>query len=486
MRRLAIRRGLACLLLVPVIAASAAFSLEPPGGKSVLVLPIRTVKGRIMEGEMIDEGIAAFFERMLGALDARESAAVIIDMDTFGGRVDSAVRIADAIKKCPVPTAAFINNKAISAGSLIAISCERIYMTKGGSIGASTPVYATGEGMMAADEKVKSFVRAEFRARAESRGRNPFVAEAMVDPDVEVLEVLVGDERRFVDHKTYERLDQEARGDRTLPPVKMVGILSEAGKVLTLTAEEADRIGFIDGIVEGMEEVKAKLDVGGLPVVRMEPNWAEELARVITNPAIRTILLLVGLACIYAEVKVPGIGLPTAGAVICFGLLFFGHHVAGLADFFELLLFFVGVALLLIEIFLIPGFGITGVTGIVLILASLILIFSHYTVPERPNPLQWQDLSTAVLNVFIGFAGSLLVMVGLVAVFGRYLQKIPLARRLALVKALDTQSPLVAEGEGEALVGKEGRSLTLLRPVGKARFGETHYDVVSEGEFIGK
>jgi len=266
-----------------------------------------------------------------------------------------------------------------------------------------------------------------------------------------------------------------------------VGHISDVGKLLTLTAAEADRIQFIDGIVEDLDDVKAKLDLTGAPVLRERPNWSEELSRFITNPMIRSILLLVGLACIYAEVKMPGIGVPTVGAIICFGLLFFGHHVAGLTDFFEILLFLVGVMLILAEIFLIPGFGITGVSGILLVLVSLVLIFTHRAIPERGNALdaiEWQQLGIAVMNVLTSFVGSIVVMVAFVATLGRYLPKIPLARRLALTKSLDVESPLVAEGEGEALVGREGEAVTLLRPAGKARFGEKVYDVVTEGGFI--
>jgi len=201
-----------------MLAACGLFTSGRETGKSVLVLPIRTVKGRVMEGEMIDEGIAAFFERVLGAIQPQDIAAVVIDMDTFGGRVDSAVRIADAIEKCQeekgVLVAAFINNKAISAGSLISICCERIYMKKGGTIGASTPVTFGEEGMEAADEKVQSFVAAEFRARAESHGRNPVVAAAMVDREVEVLEILVGEDTLFVDRDGFERPDASPGGGR--------------------------------------------------------------------------------------------------------------------------------------------------------------------------------------------------------------------------------------------------------------------------------
>ena len=479
---------LLCVLLALALSGALSLCGQEKSEKRIVVLPIKTVKGKILEGEMIDPGIAAFFERAVTEINPDEVAAVVVELNTFGGRVDSMVRICDALEpeSCPVPTVAFVNNKAISAGAGIAITCKHVYMSPEASMGASTPVVQGKDEMKAADEKVVSFVRAEFSARAFRRGRNTAIAEAMVDENIEVVEIKVGPDRQFVKRDDYERLENEARMDPDKPEVVMVGVVSKKGNVLTLTAKDAQDYQFIDGIAETLEDVKKELDLVGAPVVVWEPNWSEELARFITHPIIRSILLLVGLACIYTEVKVPGIGLPTLGAIIAFGLLFFGHHAAGLASIVEILLFLAGVGLILAEVFLIPGFGVTGISGIALVLVSLVMIFTRRIVPEPNNPIQWQDLGGAVSNVGVAFVGSILVAIVVFFFLSKFLPKVPLANRLMNVTSLSTQTPLEPEGKGGALVGRTGTCVSMLRPAGKALFDDDLYDVVTEGDFIAK
>jgi len=481
---------LLCGLLALALSGALSLCGQEKAGKRIVVLPIKTVRGKLLEGEMIDPGIAAFFERAVAQINPDEVAAVVVDLNTFGGRVDSMVRICDALEpeSCPVPTVAFVNNKAISAGAGIAITCKNIYMTPEASMGASTPVIQGKDEIEAADEKVLSFVRAEFRARAGKRDRNTAIAEAMVDPNIEVVEIKVGPDRRFVTREEFESLANEARIEADKPKVVMVGVVSPKGRVLTLTAKKAEDYKFIDGIAETLEDVKKELDLVGVAVVEWEPNWSEELARFITHPVIRSILLLVGLACIYTEVKVPGVGLPTLGAIIAFGLLFFGHHAAGLANIVEILLFLAGIGLILAEIFLIPGFGVTGVSGIALVMVSLVMIFTRRVVPEpgNPNPVLWRDLGVAISNVGVAFVGSILVAMVVFFFLSKFLPKVPVANRLMNVASLSEQTPLEAEGEGLALVGRTGRCLSMLRPAGKAAFDDELYDVVTEGDFIGK
>jgi len=477
-----------CALLALGLSGALSLCGQEKSEKHIVVLPIKTVTGKLLEGEMIDPGIAAFFERAVSQINPDEVAAVVVDLNTFGGRVDSMVRICDALEpeSCPVPTVAFVNNKAISAGAGIAITCKRIYMTPEASMGASTPVIQGKDEIEAADEKILSFVRAEFRARAGKRDRNTAIAEAMVDPNIEVVEIKVGPDRQFVTREEFESLANEARMEADKPEVAMVGVVSPKGSVLTLTAKKAEDYKFIDGIAETLEDVKKELDLVGVAVVEWEPNWSEELARFITHPVIRSILLLVGLACIYTEAKVPGIGLPTLGAIIAFGLLFFGHHAAGLASVVEILLFVAGIGLILAEIFLIPGFGVTGVSGIALVLVSLVMIFTHRVVPEPGNPIQWRALGGAISNVGVGFIGSILVAMLVFFFLSKFLPKVPVANRLMNVVSLSEQTPLEAEGAGSALVGRTGRCLSMLRPAGKALFDDDLYDVVTEGDFIAK
>lgn len=482
------RPVLLCALLALALSGALSLTGQEKSQKRIIVLPIRTVKGKLLEGEMIDPGIAAFFERAVTQINPDEVAAVVVDLNTFGGRVDSMVRICDALEpeSCPVPTVAFVNNKAISAGAGIAITCKYIYMTPEASMGASTPVIQGKDEIKAADEKVVSFVRAEFRARAGKRDRNTAIAEAMVDANIEVVEIRVGPDRRFVTRGEFETLANESNLEPGGPKVVMVGPVSEKGSVLTLTAKKAQDYQFIDGQAETLEDVKKELDLVGTPVELWEPNWSEELARFITHPVIRSILLIAGLACIYTEVKVPGLGIPTLGAIIAFGLLFFGHHAAGLANIVEILLFLAGIGLILAEVFLIPGFGVTGVSGIALVLVSLVMIFTRRVVPEPGNPVQWLDLAGAISNVVVAFIGSILVAMVVFFFLSKFLPKVPVANRLMNVVSLSEQTPLAPEGQGPALVGRTGKCLSTLRPAGKALFDDDLYDVVTEGDFIAK
>lgn len=389
---------------------------------------------------MIDLGLAPFVQRVLNEAAQEGAAAVILEINTFGGRVDAAVLIRDALLSAAVPTVAFINKRAISAGALITLAAEKIVMANGGTIGAATPVQMGQPGAPAqpVEEKTVSYVRKEFRSTAEARKRPPLVAEAMVDADVEIPGLI------------------------------------QKGKLLTLTTEEALKHKVADFRAETLESVLDQLGLAGAQARRVSPNWAEDLVRFLTNPIVSSLLMTVGMLGIFLEIRTPGFGLPGALGIASLALFFWGHWLVQLAGWEEMLLVASGIVLLVLEIFVIPGFGLAGIAGIGALLAglSLSLIGGGAT---------WEFVAMALgrvlISVFLALVASLLLL--------RFLPRLPFGRQLILETGL-------AAGEGYASapesdnrwLGKSGTARSPLRPAGIAVIDGERVDVVSDGEFI--
>jgi membrane-bound serine protease (ClpP class) len=389
---------------------------------------------------IIDLGLAPFVDRVLAEAAAAGAAAVVLEINTFGGRVDAAVLIRDSLLRAPVRTAAFVNKRAISAGALISLACETIAMADGGTIGAATPVQvgAPGGGAQPVEEKTVSYMRKEFRATAESRKRPPLVAEAMVDPDVVIPGVI------------------------------------EKGKLLTLTTTEALRLKVADVRADSLEAVLAHLGLAGAEVRRLSENWAEHLVRFLTHPVLSSILMTVGILGIVMELRTPGFGLPGALGIASLALFFWGHWLVRLAGWEELLLLALGVMLLALEMFVIPGFGIAGVVGIAALVAGLTL-----------SLVGAGATAALVLAAVARVALSLLLAIAGAVVFMRLLPHLPYARRLVLDTGLGAGAGYVSTPDTDrGWVGKRGTVVAPLRPAGIAELEGERVDVVSQGEFI--
>lgn len=389
---------------------------------------------------VIDLGLAPFVQRVLDEAAQANAAAVILEISTFGGRVDAAVQIRDALLRTPVRTVAFVNKRAISAGALIGLAAEKLVMAEGGTIGAATPVQMGQPGAPAqpTDEKTVSYVRKEFRATAESRKRPPMLAEAMVDPDVVIRGVV------------------------------------DKGKLLTLTTEEALKNKLIDFRADTMESLLVQLGLGAADIKRASPNWAENLVRFLTHPVISSLLITIGMLGIILELRTPGFGLPGVLGIASLSLFFWGHWLVQLAGWEELLLVAGGVILLVLELFVIPGFGIAGALGIVAILAGLVL-----------SLVGAGDTATFILKAAtrVGFA-LLVALIASVALL-RFLPRMPFARRLILETGLTSSKGFASPPESDhRWLGKRGRAHSSLRPAGIAEIDGERVDVVSDGELI--
>lgn len=389
---------------------------------------------------VIDLGLAPFVARVLGEAETVGAALVVLDINTFGGRVDAAVLIRDALLRTRVRTVAFINKRAISAGALISLAATTIAMADGGTIGAATPVQMGPPGGRAqpAEEKTVSYMRKEFRSTAESRKRPPLLAEAMVDRDVAIPGVI------------------------------------EKGKLLTLTTSEALKHGMADFRADSLEAVLAQLKVSNAEVRTASVNWAEQLVRIFTHPVVSSALMTIGLLGILVEIRTPGFGVPGVVGLASFAIFFWGHWLVRLAGWEELLLVALGLTMLGLELFVIPGFGLAGVLGILALVGGLALS----VIGAGANmAVAIRALGQVVLSLLLAVAGSLLLL--------RLLPRLPYAHTLVLETGLGSAAGYAAAPEADRRwLGKQGAAVGPLRPAGIAEIDGERVDVVSQGEYI--
>ena len=381
--------------------------------------------------------------------------AILLNMNTYGGTVVDADSMRSAILYNSIPVYVFINNNAASAGALIAIACKKIYMRKGANIGAATVVSGvSGESM---PDKYQSYMRSVIRSTAEAHGkdtivagndtiyrwiRDPHIAEAMVD-------------------------------DRTYIPNVV-----DSGKVLTFTAQEAIKYGFCDGIAESTHEIITQyLGYNDYRLIEYKPTFYDNFKGFLTNPALQAILIMIIIAGIYFELQTPGIGFPSIAAITAALLYFTPLYMDGLVQNWEIVLFIIGILLIFLEIFVFPGFGISGILGVVFIGAGLFfaLIDNHYFTFEN---VRMPDISRSVLTVFSGIIMGFISMIWLSSRIGEkgMFRKIALTTDLATSESVDQSS--------RNLVGKTGKAMTVLRPSGKVIIDNEVYDAVSNQGFI--
>jgi membrane-bound serine protease (ClpP class) len=452
------------LLIIPTAAPlNAADEAAPPAGERLFVIEVH---------DTIDLGLAFFVKRALDSVEEKEAEAIILDINTFGGRVDAAVDIRDALDRCKIPTTAYVNMRAISAGALICLAADDITMAPGSTIGAATPVGMGGMGeKMDLGEKEKSYVRGEFRGTAERNGHSPLLAEAMVDPDTEVWAILGGKTPKIVSKEEAEAAKKGKKKAETK-------VVSAKGKLLTMTASEAVEVGFAGSTPESRDKLIGSLgfDPGEEMVSRI--SWSEYIVRFLTNPIVSGLLLSLGVLGIFFELQMPGWGV--SGSIgITFLLLFFGgHYLAGLASAVDLLFFVIGIALIAAEIFVVPGFGVTGISGLLCILVGIYLALVRKPIPQFSWDYEILNSAMAVLIVFIVAALAGIMIIWKMSPESR------LKKLMVLSKSLQAEDGYAASTNLDRLVGQAGKSITHLRPTGRALINGEPFEVQSEGDFI--
>lgn len=435
-------------LILSLLLSSAAQGAEEIQKGSVVVVPL--------QGE-VSPPMFLFLRRVQKAAEAAQASAIILEMNTYGGRLDSAEEITTLLHQATIPTYTFINTNAGSAGALIALATKHIYMAPVSAIGAAAPIKATGEDLSAtARDKTISYWSALVRASATRNGHNPDIGEAFMNKEKEVK-----------------------IGDRVIHP---------RGSLLTLNAQEAStrtdgKPLLAEGIADSVADLVQKAGLQG-NVITIQPTGFERLALWIT--ALAPLLLLGGMIFAYLEFKIPGASVPGAIAAVCFGLFFFGHYFAGLAGWEVVALFVLGVLLVLAEILLLAHSTVlVGLLGVFLMLGSLLWAMIDRYPGQRFLPTGAM-LRVPILNLLLAMIAALVA----IALLARYLPRTSVYRRFVLSADIPAGPSLAGVPRDFGAVldvtpGMEGTAITSLRPSGKARFASHVVDVVSEGDFIG-
>ncbi|MDA8753561.1 nodulation protein NfeD [Candidatus Marinimicrobia bacterium] len=399
----------------------------------------------------IDLGLPPFIKRVISVAEKDNASAIIFEINTFGGRVDAATQIKDAILGSKVPTIAFINRRAISAGALISLSCEKIYMTEGGLLGAATAVDMSGK---KGSEKVISFMREEMASTAEKRGRNTEIARGMVDEELMFTHLVIKGDSIIVN-------DIEGRKE---------------GKLISLTTEQALKYNISDGKAETLNELINLLGYSELVLKENIENWSEKLVRFLTNPVVASLLTTFGFLGILFELQSPGWGIPGVVGLICLILSLSASYIAQLATISDMLLIIAGFSLIMLEAFVIPGFGVVGISGIGIVVYGLYLLLI-------PNvPVGEEVLSNATDGFMIGLLGAIIGIYLLL----KLMVKTKFWKQLTAPGSQKKEDGYTNSFGWESLIDQIGVADTDLHPSGWVRVEDKRFFMISEGDFIEK
>ncbi|MEN8202714.1 MAG: NfeD family protein [Bacteroidota bacterium] len=384
---------------------------------------------------------------------------IILHLNTYGGEVSAADSIRTKLLNARVPVHVFIDDNAASAGALIAIACDSIYMKPGGKIGAATVVNQTGEQV---PDKYQSYMRATMRATAEAHGKDT---------------IITGSDTIYVWHR------DPAIAEAMVDPRLFVEGVSDTGQVLTFTASEAFENGFSEGTAESLEEVIKKLGIKEYELKSYNPSGMDKVIGFLINPMISGVLIMIIIGGIYFELQSPGIGFALAASIVAALLYFAPLYLEGMAENWELILFIVGVILIMVEVFAIPGFGVAGVAGIIAMITGLTLSLVDNVVFEEPEftgeglGILMKSLSLVLVSVLFGLILSLWTTRKLLTstAFGNLSLKSEQRKE---------EGYIGVETEQETLLGETGVAHTVLRPSGQVKVNEKIYDAKSEYGFI--
>ncbi|MFY0591240.1 MAG: nodulation protein NfeD [Roseivirga sp.] len=391
----------------------------------------------------IDPRMNRYVELALDQATYENADIVIIDMDTYGGAVGDANDIRTRILEYDKPVWMYINNDAASAGALISIAADSIYMVSGANIGAATVV--NGSDGSQAPDKYQSYMRSIMRSTAEETGRDPLIAEGMVDDRVEIEGV------------------------------------TAAGKIVTFTTSEAIANGFCEGEVSSIYDILQKNNVDNFELIEYELSATERIISFFLNPFVSGLLILVITAGIFFELQTPGVGFPIAAAGLALILYLVPYYLNGLAANWEIAVFFVGFVLIALEVFVIPGFGVAGISGIICIVGSLIFMMignDYFNFDYVPS----EEIATAATVVGIGIFGSIILLF----VLGYRITKMDMFNRMALMETQEKKDGYVSTFYNEDMVGKMGTANTILRPSGRIEIDGDIYDAYTRGEYVEK
>ncbi len=497
----------ACLFSALLIPPAECPSAEPEEPASSLVYHLRVFSA-------IDKVAATYVGRTLSLAEKEGARLVIVEINTPGGPLVGAWEMSDSLLSSRVPTVAWINKNGASAGAMIAYACKYIVMAPGATFGACVPIAVSPiptEAPIVLPEKFVSYTREQIRSVASAKGHDADIAEAMVDQDKEIkfsekipsarreklLGILDGWDKASPEEKEEFKWLLDSSGE--FPEGKREALkrfltedakIVEKGKVLTLDTDKAFLLNVAIGKAAALEEIFQLKEIQALNLRRprvktMSWSWSELAAKFLSNPLVSSLLLIGGIIGIATELKVPGFSFPGILGITCILLLFFANFAAGAAQWTDLILFVLGVALLLLEIFVIPGFGVAGILGILMIVGSVFMMLLKSPAPYLP------PTRDETLRVIKWMSSSFILAAAAVYVLFKLLSpRVPVFGRLVLGTAQKAQEGYTAgdrfAAQMNALVGKVGEAKTMLRPAGKAVFDGKLFDVVTEGDMIEK
>ncbi len=425
----------------------------------------------------VEPGMTAYVKRALEEIKNESNAIFLFKMDTFGGRVDAALDIVDIISNTPKgQTIAYVEKRAISAGALIALSANKLYMKENTIIGDCAPIIQTQEGQKVAGEKIQTVLRARFRALAKKNNYPVILAESMVTMEMEVYRIVIDGTEQFMDQKAYGDLTENEKKKITSKKT-----LVAKGELLTMDDIEAVELGFSQKSVKNMNEVLSELGYDSVDITTIEESWSESLVRLLQP--ILPILMLIGMGALYTEIKAPGFGLPGLLGIVCLGLVFFNQYLVGLADYTELLVLLIGVLLLGIEAFVLPGFGVAGITGMIVVAAGLVLSFQGFVIPDPALPWEGKLLFNNIGLVMGSFLLAFLISLFMI----RYV--LPLISKVIPGPYLDAtleQSHVDSTSSLTIQPGDIGMAHSFLRPSGRIMINNQRLDAITRGDFIEK
>ena len=441
--------------------------------------------------DQIGSGISAYIKSGIERAETANADAIIFDIDTPGGRVDSAADIIDAIQDTEAPTIAFVNREAISAGAMISIACNQIVMVSGGTIGDAAPVSIEGE---EAGEKAVSYIRKTIKSTAERQGYNEHIAVAMVDKKRVLVRLADGE---IVSYRPDSYEEHKQNGQE-------MEVISAEGEILTLTTDEALEYGFAHGLAETIEELLLMYQIVEIDGFRMAlteegvarkqeefgaasvqvikslegavvdetlVSLADRIVIFLTSPIISSLLLSLGMLGLWIEIQSPGFGVPGILGLLCLGIFFGGHTLSQIDAQWAALAFVLGVGLILVEVFILPGFGVAGISGIILMFGSVFYIFRRA-----------YEFETAMM----AFSSVIVLTAGFVIAAFYLFPKTRAWKYLALATEMGADLGYHSAGDEDyqSYVGQTGTAITPLRPAGTIRLAGKRVDVLTAGDFI--
>jgi membrane-bound serine protease (ClpP class) len=428
-----------------------------------------------LEGE-VDNGMADYTKRAIGEALKSNPDIIVFEINTFGGLLSAAFDIVDTITAIKnVETVAYVSKKAISAGALIALSCNRLYMKPSTTIGDCAPIIQSQEGPQILGEKIQSPLRAKFRNLAQRNNYPELLSESMVTPELEVIQLIKEDSVRYLEANEYDELsdkEKEEWGQRKT--------IVREGELLTLTDIEAVELGFSEGTIPNDDSLKTILAVTSS--VKVEISWAETLARFIGG--ISPILMILAFGALYLEFQTPGFGIFGITGITLLAIVFGGQYVSGLTDQLPLVLFVIGIILVLVEVLVFPGTMIAGITSLGFFVAALVVLMKDVqpTVPLPVIPGFAVDSFSKALTMVFGSA--IIAMIFPV-----------LASRYLLPRLPKSMSPVLSDGLEGAVsphevkvdllkIGEHGVTVSILKPTGRCHFGTQTVEAESRDGYL--